>query len=101
MSDTAKRSSPPPFPVVTRHLLAQLKVGERRVISETPSQGASKNAGKSCTSYALRAGIRVTTHKCYVVVPGKGSPPLEGASSDQLGFTRGQLLEGVLVERVE
>ena len=86
MSDTAKRSSPPPFPVVTRHLLAQLKVGERRVISETPLQETRKNAGKSCTSYALRAGIRVTTHKCYVVVPGK-----DGTE---------QLLEGGLVERV-
>jgi len=48
-------------------ILRDMKVGETRVLTER----SHKNAGSPTTSYAYRAGVKVTTNKCLIVVPHK------------------------------
>ena len=53
------------FEKVSRKLLSELTIGESRLVIERPSN----NAGASTQSYASRAGIKVTTKSCFVVIP--------------------------------
>ena len=53
------------IPLASRMRLAALSVGESVVLRE--NSGA--NAGALSQSYASRAGIKITTRQCFVVVP--------------------------------
>lgn len=54
------------FNQVTRKLLSQMSVGESTIFTEAQYV---KNAGQSVTALAIRAGIRVTTKRCFIVFP--------------------------------
>ena len=51
---------------VNRKQLEKLSVGESAIFTEHES---TKNAGASVASYAIGAGIRVSTKRCFIVLP--------------------------------
>lgn len=50
---------------VTAARLKEMKVGDSVVFTEP----MSRNIGKATQSYAIRAGVKVTTKLCLVVIP--------------------------------
>lgn len=54
------------IPFVTRDRLSKLAIGESVIVTERPS---NRNAGASVQSYASRAGIKVETKQCFIVIP--------------------------------
>jgi len=53
------------IPRVSVKLLESLRVGDTCVVTEPPSR---RGAGSSVTGYASRAGIKVTTAACVIVL---------------------------------
>lgn len=53
------------FPKSSVALLRAMEVGESRVLTERHS----KNAGAPTSAAAVRAGVKVKTNKCLVVIP--------------------------------
>jgi hypothetical protein len=54
------------FPQVNRALIREMPVVSSRVMTERDSV---RNAGASIQSIAHRQAIKVTTKKCFVVIP--------------------------------
>ena len=57
------------LPRSSRKRVAALQVGESTILVERPK---SDPGGPETTSYAIRAGVRVQTTRCFVVFPISG-----------------------------